>query len=196
MRILFSNQLLLLGAVVLTAWVLVRFVLIPRAQLAVADAKSGQVVKLGGHFGFLLTLRSLLDAMLIAGVLVASFAAALQWYIAGYSDTPSAIATVVKLRDTVERAIDSLSWLSGREAWVVSLAPLASVWLVAPRSASRRSWDSALNARRSALSAEVADLTGDDLLVRANTLDATGVAEIERKVQSIISDNTSRVQDL
>ena len=63
----------------------------------------------GGRFGILLTLRFLLDAMLLAAVVVATLGTLLKWYIATFADASSAIARVVWVRDHVEQTVDSRS---------------------------------------------------------------------------------------
>jgi membrane protein YqaA with SNARE-associated domain len=94
-------------------------------------------VSAGGRFGLLLTLQLLLDAMLLAAIIVATLGGLLKWYMASFANAPSAISSVVRTRDYVERTIDSLGWPSA-EAWIVCLAALALVWLAASRSVSRR----------------------------------------------------------
>jgi hypothetical protein len=101
----------------------------------------------------------------------------------------------VRVRDQVEQTIDRLGWLSA-ETWISCLAVLALVWLVASRSASRRSWDAALTARRSALASAVADLSDEELIIRANALNSSGVADLDRNTQSIVAENTSRINAL
>ena len=87
MRILFSDNLLLLGAGILSAWFLVRFLLIPYARRALSTAKGGHLVAAGGRFGFLLTLQLLLNAMLLAAIIVATCGYLLQLYIASFANT-------------------------------------------------------------------------------------------------------------
>jgi hypothetical protein len=193
MRIALSNHLLVLGGAILLAWLLVRFLLLPRAGQAVTGATPGDLIKTGGRFGLLLTLQAILDAMLIAGLLIAITATSLQLYFYWSSDIPSALQRIVQVRDKIERAIDSVGWMSG-EAWLLSVIILALIWLLSSRSTSRKSWDAALRARHSALSSAIADLKGEELLARANAVSAAGVASLERNVQSILDENELRIK--
>jgi hypothetical protein len=195
MRILFSGNLLLLGISILAAWLLVRLLLIPHARAVIRAANVGRLVSAGGRFGFLLTLQVLLDAMLLATVVVATVGTLLKWYISTFADAPSAIARVVWVRDRVEQSLDRLGWLSA-ESWVVCLAVLALVWLAASRSASRRAWEAALATRRAALSAAVVDLGDEELVQRANILDPKGIADLDSKTQAVLAENTARIRAL
>jgi hypothetical protein len=193
MRVSLAGDLLAFGAGILVAWLLVRFLLLPRAHRSLRAAKPAQVVGAGGRFGLLSTLASVLDAMLVASILVVAFSIGFQWYLAGLADTPAAIAKVVQARDLVEQAIDRLRVLSAK-AWIASVVLLSLIWLATSRSKSRRAWNDALTARRSTLRAALADVTGDELAARANAVDASGVAALERQIQALVADNTEEIE--
>ncbi|MGY3032734.1 putative membrane protein YgcG [Bradyrhizobium sp. USDA 4354] len=195
MRIVFSNNLIFLGISIFVAWLFVRFLLVSYSERAVRAANAGRLISVGGRFGLLLTVRLLLDAMLLATIIVVTVGVLLNLYMSSFADTPSAISRVVWVRDQAERAVDSLRWFSA-EAWIGCLVVLALVWLVASRSASRRSWEAALVARRAALVSALGDLSGEKLTERATTLDQKGVADLDRRTEVIASENTTRINAL
>ncbi len=195
MQVGIDSHLFLLGLSITIAWFVVRFLLVPRTRRALATAGHHGLIGVGGRLGLLTTLQSILDAMLVAGLFVALFALALNGYLAGHADSTNdaTIQRITAVRDGVEQTIDHLGQFSV-PLWIGSLAVLGLIWLAASRSSSRRSWQAALTARRTAFHSEISDVRGDELLARAQGIDPAGVEALEERTQRLIDENDSRIR--
>src|SRR5262249_9028160 len=141
------------------------------------------------------TIAAILDAMVAATVLVGLCTLLLHWYLSSLPAAASIAETVSQLRSSVEQVVDLVADGSAT-VWIACLALLALLCLLVSRSSSRRRWNEALTARRSALVAALASVSDDELGDRATKADPAGVQALDSRMEALKKVNMARIEEL
>lgn len=165
-------------------WLLFTFALEPRARTRLRVANVLHLPQIAAYLAGLRVLRVVFSTAIVATVFVSLGALLLQWYLDDVPATADGVAMVVSARNAWEGTL-GLARYASMWIWIGAVVVLALIWWLVVRAKSRRRWSEAIDSRRRAIAAAIADLSGGPLRVRACEADAPAVEDLEKRVTSV-----------
>lgn len=188
-----SNGLIaaILGAMAL--WAALSFIFIPRMRKELLRSNSSSASQISAKIAGTTVLRDISFTALIAGVTVVVGAFLLNQQLKSYDAGEAGIQSAVALRDKIESVLDKTGDVSAG-IWLSATAGLGLLWLLLARSSSRRRWQAAIDARKSALLNYFKDKTGDELRAELEAANAGVLADLDAEAVGLKTANERRIE--
>jgi len=188
-----SSSLLFLIVAGSIGWILLRVRYVPRALSQLQAARGAGIPKASSNVVVVRSLSSLALSVALSPLVVALIYGFAQWRIEGSASEPARVQSLIHARAMLESVLQPLTAIS-LEVWIVALVVVAAIWIAAQRSASRRSWSRALEARRRAHLASLATLSDEALFAEADHQDPEAVAGLRATAARIEARNREQIQ--
>ena len=184
MQVSVATEVWLLFAIIGVIWSYVRFSSLPRAHQNLVDSYSDNISKEGAHLAGLQMAEALFRGAIIALGLIILIAIGLDLYANSQPQTEQGLANLVASRDMIET---SFAWaLSlGVWIWITILVIVGLIWWFLAQMQSMKRWDTAVEARRTALLAALSDTEPQEL-------ESIGANEIPDRMAAIENDIANR----
>lgn len=188
-----SSSLVALVVAGAIGWILLRFRYVPRAMVRLQAARGAEVPTASSHVVVIRSLSSLAISLVVAPILVALVYGYAQWRVEAAAGDPAMLQSLIQARALLESTLQPLTAIS-LEVWIVALVAASAIWIAARRSASRRSWGRALEARRRAHLASLSTLPDEELFAEADRSDPEAVARVLATATRIEARNREEIQ--
>lgn len=188
-----SSSLIVLMAAGAIGWALLRVRYLPRAKAQLQKARGSEIPIASTHLALMKSLSFLSLSLFACPILVAAVCAYAQWKIDTGAQDVAKVQSVLETRELLESIVQPLTSIS-LQVWIIGVTFLAVIWVVASRSASRRSWNRALSARRSAHLASISSKPDSELYAEASQVDPSAVQRVHSEASRIEEQNRERIR--
>jgi hypothetical protein len=180
-----STEILVVGFVFATAWLFLSRLWLPALRRKLSESEAEEMPTLAGRLNGAGVLRDIALSGFIAFLLVLLSLVALNIYVVGVPEDEAGLVGLMDLRQQADLAVDRFQEASVT-AWAVAMAILALIWLSVSRSRARRSWDDAIDARRTALTSRTSDMDLAMLRVAAEEAEPGMPSRLDARIASLI----------
>jgi hypothetical protein len=187
------GPLLLLIAAGLCGWLWLSWYVLPRGRARLEIARGAGIAASAASVRLYQSLRSLAAAAALAPAVVAAIYCFAQWRIERSANDPTAVQAVIRARDLLEKTLGQFTHVA-LGSWITAVVLLSIIWLLARRSASRRRWNRAFQARQAAYHTLLAGETPDALVQQARSLNAERTAKLEADAAGLVERNRTQIQ--
>lgn len=176
------------------AWLLLRQRFVPRAEWKARTARGADIPAAVSRLVVMKSLRSIAISIVVAPLVVILVYGFAQWRVEASAADPRNVQSLIDTRGLLESVLQPLTVVS-LNTWAVALAVLATLWIVARKARSRRSWARAVEVRRRAHVASVEALSEEELFAEAEHLDPQAVSQLRDKAAHVYERNRAQIQE-